>query len=128
MMVFDMRVPIHETQEGAPAMDSLIKRLDEMLYQYGIKHCFALASHEDMAKDDKPLLYWLYYDMEQNTELTLVVALFVKLHLKKDETDDPSILAAIVKSMTRGKTSVGEEPEKKGWKRIIKGLRIQQGI
>lgn len=102
MTVYDMKVPIHETTDDLPSMHGLIEQLDYMLNQYSVKHCFAFATGDEQERVEeesgKELLYWLYYDAEQNTELTLIIGLFLKMHIKKDDAD---ILASIVKSMTR---------------------------
>ncbi len=75
-------------------MHDLIEKLAEMLDQYRVSYYVALPSAEDQEKD-KNLLYKLYYLSEQNTELTLIVALFTRLYLKRDKQ---KILEAIVKS------------------------------
>ncbi len=95
MKVYDVRIPIHETPEGEPPVDETIGKLDEMLTQYGIDHCFTLPSSEEIEADPKPLSYHLYYQSEQNVEVTLVVSLYIKLYLNEDKQ---KILEAIVKS------------------------------
>jgi len=102
MTIFDAKVPVHETSEGIESMNSLVHQLAFMLCQFNVKHSFALATDKEMdeveAQTGKKLLYWLFYEQEQNTELTLAIALFSKVFLKKD---DSKILACIVKSMTK---------------------------
>ena len=102
MIIFDAKVPVHETPEYIESMNSLIHQLDNLLCQFGVKHCLALATDKEMKEDEaqtgKELLYWLYYETEQNTELTLTIALFSKTFLKKN---DAEILASIVKSMSK---------------------------
>ena len=102
MIIFDAKIPVHETPEDIESMNSLIHQLDHMLCQFGVRHSFALAMDKEMeeveAKTGKKLLYWLFYETEQHTELTLVIALFSKTFLKKN---DAEILATIVKSMSK---------------------------
>jgi len=95
MKLYDVRIPIHETPEGEPALDDVIEKLGEMLTQYGIDHYFALPSAAEIKADPKPLVYQLFYQSEQNIELTLAVSLWLKLYLNKDKQ---RILEAIVKS------------------------------
>ena len=95
MKLYDVRIPIHETPEGEPAIDTIIESLGEMLTQYRIDHCFALPTGGEIGTDQKPLRYYLFYQSEQNVELTLVVSLWARLYLNKDKQH---ILETIVKS------------------------------
>jgi len=94
MKLYDVRLPIHETPEDEPTIHETIEKLDEMLTQYGIDHYFALPSEAEIEADPKPLVYQLFYQSEQDVELTLVVSLWCKLYLNKDKQH---ILEAIVK-------------------------------
>ena len=90
MTMFDRRIPIHETEDGKPGIDTVIETLDEMLTQYGVNHFFAYATdHEQKATKEtsgKDLCYWLYYDSVQNTETSLIIGLFMKTKLDKDDS------------------------------------------
>jgi hypothetical protein len=94
MQLYDVKMPIHELSE----FDQPIEKLDEMLNQYGIRHCFALPSNEEIENDPKPLICNMYYLAEQNLEVTLIVGLFIKLYGKKDAQE---IRTAIVKSFSK---------------------------
>jgi hypothetical protein len=94
MMVFDVRTAILETREGQASIHTMIERLDEMLTQHGVDHSFALPSDDEL-KENQRLAYWLLYHAEQSVEVTLVVALFVRLCLG---TDKQTLLETIVKS------------------------------
>lgn len=98
MKLYDTRIPVHETPKGEPAMDTVIEKLDEMLTQYGVDHCFALATDAEMDADPKPLLYHLFYQAEQNVELTLVIGLWLKLYLNRD---NQRIIESIMKSLSK---------------------------
>ena len=101
MIIFDGRVPIHETPEDIEPMGSLINQLSHMLNQNGVRHSLALATEKEMEdvriEKGKELLFWLFYETEQHTELTLVIALFSKIFIKKNDAD---ILTTIVKAMS----------------------------
>ncbi len=96
MKLYDISIPVHETTEGEPSINDSIEKLDEMLTQYGIDHCFALPTYQAMNLDPKPLVYNLYYRSEQNTELTLVISLWLKIYLNRETN---RILEAIEKSL-----------------------------
>lgn len=99
MKLYDTRIPIHETAEGIPSIHDLIEKLGEMLDQYNISYFFALPTGEEQEKvkkeKGKDLCYYLFYQSEQNHEMTLVVSLFGCLYLKKSKQ---KTLEAIVKS------------------------------
>lgn len=99
MKIYDVCIPVHETEEGIPPICELIEKLGEMLDQYNIGYSIVLPHAAAVEKDEK-LCYWLYYQSEQNTELTLVVSLFGSLYLKKPKQ---KILETIVKSFGREK-------------------------
>lgn len=94
MNLYDVKMPIHEMTDFSQP----VEKLDEMLNQYGIAHCFTLPSIDEIENDPKPLICNMYYLAEQNLELTLVVGLFIKLYSNKDNQE---ILNAIVKSNNR---------------------------
>ena len=97
MKLYDTRIPIHETEEGQRSIDEHIETLDSMLNQYNIGHFFSLPTEPELEKDEK-LCYWLHYQDFQNTEITLVLALFVRIYLEKPKQ---KILESIVKSFGR---------------------------
>jgi len=104
MTVFDRRIPIHETDEGQPPIGAFLETLDTMLTQYNVAHSFAYAGdHEQQAvieASGKSLCYWLYYDSEQNTEISLIIGLFMKVRLHKE---DSKIAECVCKALTRDK-------------------------
>lgn len=99
MKVYDTRIPIHETADNLPSIHDLIDKLGEMLDQYNISYSLALPTGEEQEKtkkeNGKDLCYYLFYQSEQNHEMTLVVSLFGCLYLKKSKQ---KTLEAIVKS------------------------------
>lgn len=94
MKLFNVRIPIHETADDLLSIHDLIGILSAMLDQHKVTHFVSLASKDEQEKD-KNLRYQLHYLSEQNTELTLIVALFMSLYLKRDKQ---KILESIVKS------------------------------
>jgi hypothetical protein len=99
IFIYDTKVPVHETPEGEAGIDCFLDKLDEMLTQYGVAHCFILPTNEEIEKkeeDGKQLVYWLCYESSQNTELTLIISLWLKLYRNKDTQE---ILKSIVKSL-----------------------------
>ncbi len=103
MTVFDRRIPIHETtDEKLLPIGEYLPVLGQMLNQYGVAHAFAFPTTKEIAERKaakaKDLVYWLYYEEEANTVMTLVLSLFVKLHLKRD---DSAILTSIMRSMVK---------------------------
>lgn len=94
MKIYDTRIPIHETPEGVASIHSIVEKLSDMLDEYGVDHCVTLPGPKDMEADDK-LTYCLFYQSEQNTELTLVIALWARIYRKKTQQQ---ILESIVKS------------------------------
>lgn len=99
MKLYDSRIPIHETAENLPSIHDLIEKLGEMLDRYNISYCLALPTGEEQEKakkeNGKDLCYYLFYQSEQNHEMTLVVSLFACLYLKSSEQ---KTLESIVKS------------------------------
>lgn len=83
MQLYDVKVPIHEMKD----FSQRIEKLDEMLNQYGIRHCFTLPSNEEIENDPKPLICNMYHLAEQTLELTLVLGLFLKLYGNKDDQE-----------------------------------------
>ena len=90
MDVFDRILPIHETPEDKPQIDSVIERLAEMLEQYHVKYAITLATLKEQKEDPRPLRYRLSYNSDQHLELSLVVALWARVYL----TADPKKVAA----------------------------------
>lgn len=98
MTIFDTMIPIHETPKGEPSIDETLDKLDEMLTRYGVQHSFSLAKAEEANDAKRPTLYYLYYNAEQNTEMTLIVTLFSKLYLN---VEDKKILLSVVSSLSK---------------------------
>jgi len=102
MKLYDVRVPIHETPDGCPAIDETIEKLDEMLTQYGIDHYFALPTNAEMEADEKPLIYYLFYCLEKDVEVTLIISLYLRMYLNKNKEN---ILEGITKSLGRNEVA-----------------------
>lgn len=103
MTVFDRRIPIYETtDERLLPIENYLPTLDKMLNQYVVAHAFALPTTKETAEykaaKGKSLACWLLYGEEANTVMTLVLSLFCKLHLKRD---DGTILETIMRSMSK---------------------------
>lgn len=96
--VYDTRIAIH-----ADAKNDTLDKLDEMLNQYGVDHCFTLPSNHEIDEAEangKPIELSLFYCSEQNVELTLIVNLYARLYRRRDRQE---IVESIVKSFGSAK-------------------------
>jgi hypothetical protein len=81
--IFD-RYLVMSNKDGVTEVDLTLDKLDEMLNTYGVKHSFTLP-HSVIIEKYPNAVITLNYNNEDDMLLSLVYALFLKMHRGADD-------------------------------------------